>query len=242
MKIWSIIPARAGSKRIPKKNIKPLAGEPLMAYTIAVSLKSKYITRTIVSTDSSEIVEISHKYGAEVPFIRPAEISGDLSNDTGFMGHCINWFERNEGEVCDLFVFLRPTTPLRKVATVDRAVELFTYSPERTALRSVHMMEETAYKRLEIGEDNGALVTIFQHDTNIDKGNKPSQLYPKTYQCNGYVDVLRVEYFKQHHCLYGDNVLPYVTEEATEADTPECFEYLEFQLSRKKDEYAFFDN
>ena len=124
-KILAIIAARGGSKGIPKKNIIDLGGHPLIAYSIAVAKLSKLIERIIVSTDSEEIAEISKKYGAEVPFIRPEEYARDNSPDKEFVQHAINWFKEKENYAPEYMVHIRPTTPLRKPEIIDEAIEKF---------------------------------------------------------------------------------------------------------------------
>src|SRR3989338_7063543 len=106
MKIYSIIPARSNSKAVASKNVKPLKGFPLLAYSIAVSKLIKNVSRVIVSTNSSAIAELAKKYGAETPFLRPAKFCKDSSNDLDAIGHALRWLEENEGEVPDLVVYL----------------------------------------------------------------------------------------------------------------------------------------
>jgi len=150
--IVALIPARSGSKGVPNKNIKLLAGFPLIAYSIKAALKSKLIDRVIVSTDSKEYAEIAREYGAEVPFLRPNEFSGDRATDTQFFKHAIYWFKENEGEVPEYFAHIRPTTPLRNPQVIDAALKSFMGS-DFTALRSVHKMSESSYKSFEIEND-----------------------------------------------------------------------------------------
>src|SRR5229473_743527 len=102
--VYSIIPARGGSKGIPGKNVAPLAGFPLIAYSIKASLKARTIDRTIVSTDSPEIAEIAMSFGAEVPFLRPAAIAGDKSTDYEFFNHALEWFQVNESKMPEYIV------------------------------------------------------------------------------------------------------------------------------------------
>ncbi len=113
MKILAIIPARGGSKGLKNKNILPLLGHPLIAYSIKASLDSKRINRVIVSTDSKEIAVVAKQYGAEVPFMRPAEIAQDMSTDMEMFLHALGWLKKNEDYVPDIIVHLRPTSPVR---------------------------------------------------------------------------------------------------------------------------------
>ena len=108
-KIIALIPARGGSKSIPRKNIYPVAGKPLIAHSIRQALESKYISRVIVSTDDEEIADVSRQWGAEVPFMRPAEFSQDQSLDIEVFDHALRWLKKNEAYEPELVVHLRPT-------------------------------------------------------------------------------------------------------------------------------------
>lgn len=125
MKILTIIPARGGSKGIPKKNIRVFAGHPLITWSIGQSLRSKHIDRTIVSTDDPEIREIALRYGAEVPFLRPAELARDDSPTEPSLLHALDFLRDEEGYEPDAVVLLQPTSPLRLDGTLDHAIEKF---------------------------------------------------------------------------------------------------------------------
>ena len=141
-KIIALIPARGGSKGIQRKNIKLLAGKPLIAYSIETALKSKYIDRVVVSTEDEEIAEISKKYGAEVPFLRPKELARDDSPTIDAIMHAINRFEES-GEYFDIIVLLEPTSPLRDVEDIDKCVEILISNPKAKAIVSVAKLEST---------------------------------------------------------------------------------------------------
>lgn len=121
-KFLGLIPARGGSKSIPLKNIKPLLGKPLIAYTIEEALKSKYLERIVVSTDDVQIAEVSKEYGADVPFIRPAELATDTSPTLPVIQHALKYLE-SEGYRPNFVVLLQPTSPLREVKHIDEAIE-----------------------------------------------------------------------------------------------------------------------
>ena len=121
----AIIPAKKRSKRLPNKNIKLLLGKPLIAYTIETAIKSKQITRVIVSTDCPKIAKISKKYGAEVPFLRPKEQSTDRSGKFEICKHAINFLAQKEGIKISSFIYLQPTSPLRLVKDIDDAIKIF---------------------------------------------------------------------------------------------------------------------
>ena len=117
------IPVRGGSKGVPKKNIRPLGGFPLVAYSIACAKLSKHINRVIVSTESEEIATIARDYGAEVPFIRPKKYAQDHSPDRGHFLHAMSWMKENEQYLPEYWVHLRATTPLREPQIIDQAIE-----------------------------------------------------------------------------------------------------------------------
>src|SRR5512137_723249 len=124
MEILALIPARGGSKSIPRKNIRLLAGYPLMAYSIAAAIRSKGVTRTIVSTDDEEIARVAQSYGAETPFLRPLEYALDNTTDFPVFTHALSWLKENEEYQPDVVVQLRPTSPLRPPDCVDRAIQI----------------------------------------------------------------------------------------------------------------------
>ena len=144
--VLALIPARGGSKSIPRKNLLQIAGRPLIAYSIEHALASRHITRVIVSTDDTEIAEVARAHGAEVPFMRPAEFAQDQSTDLEVFRHALTALKADQGYTCECVVHLRPTGPLRLVARVDEAIELFLHHPEADSLRSVTWPEQTPYK------------------------------------------------------------------------------------------------
>lgn len=231
MKAYSIIPARGGSKGVPKKNIRFLGGFPLIAYSIAVSRLSSDIERTIVSTDSQEIADIALSYGAEVPFLRPAEISQDHSTDLELFLHAIDWFKENEKIVPDLLIQLRPTTPLRTAEELNCAIRFIKGNDKADSLRSAHELSEPPQKMLQICK-NGFFKGFFPDDPRPEYYNLPRQSFPKAYQPNGYVDIVRPDFVQEENKLYGPNILAFITSFVNEVDKPDDFEYLEYQLAK----------
>jgi len=230
-KIIAIIPARGGSKGIPKKNIVNLVGFPLIAYSIAVAKLSKLIERIIVSTDDKEIAGVAKKYGAEVPFLRPKEFAKDDSPDIEFFQHAISWFRDNEKYQPEYFVHLRPTTPLREPELVDRAIRKILNSKEATSLCSGHEVE-TPYKQFQI--KNGFFVGLFPNDPRPEYYNLPRQTFPSAYYPNGYVDVIKLQVLRETNSLYGSRILPFLTSVAGDIDCLEDLDYIKFELTRKK--------
>ncbi|MDD5372773.1 MAG: acylneuraminate cytidylyltransferase family protein [Sulfurimonas sp.] len=229
MNILALIPARGGSKGVPKKNIKLLEGFPLIGYTIAAAKLSKKINRVIVSTDSEEIAEISCSFGAQAPFLRPSEFAGDKSADIDYVLHTLNWLEKNEDYIPDLIILLRATTPLREVKYIDAAIEEFMKNSEATSLRSSHIAAESPFKWFLI-KDN--FYTPICDKYTLEDTNKPRQSFPEVYIPNGYVDILKPSFIKQYNSLYGGKILGYVTPNGYEVDTLEEFKYIEYLISK----------
>lgn len=216
--VYAIIPARSGSKGVKDKNIRLLNGYPMIAYTIAAAKLTENIDRVIVSTDSGKYAEIARQYGAEVPFLRPAEISGDKSTDIEFMQHAINWFYENEGSVPEYWVHLRVTCPLRNPQIVAAGVEKIKSHPEATCLISINKVENylTAYKWL-IKDGEDYVKSIFFE--NNDDANMPRQSYPDTFIPNIYVDVLTTKSIVADDRLHGNTMVFIETEETIDIDT-----------------------
>jgi N-acylneuraminate cytidylyltransferase len=226
----AVIPARSGSKGVIDKNIKLLAGHPLIAYSIAAAKLTKEVDRIIMSTNSRRYAEIACEYGAEVPFLRPDEISGDTSTDYDFVKHLLDWMLFNEGKIPDYVIHLRPTTPLREAKYIDLAIELIKHSNQATALRSVHEMSESAYKAFEI--EGNFLKSVGSNSFALDTFNNPRQRFNKTYQANGYVDVIKTKYVIENKKLHGDHVIALVTPYVVEIDTLDDFDYLEYIVAK----------
>jgi CMP-N,N'-diacetyllegionaminic acid synthase len=122
-KVVAIIPARGGSKRLPGKNLLPLAGKPLIAWSIAAAKESRYVDTVVVSTDDDCIMAVANEFGAETPFRRPAEIASDTATSSAVLLHAIAWLQQNQ-RPHDIVIMLQPTSPLRSAADIDSALEL----------------------------------------------------------------------------------------------------------------------
>lgn len=228
--IIAIIPARSTSKEVRNKNIVKIKGKELISYTICCALKSKLIDRVIVSTDSKKYAKIASQYGAEVPFLRPKNISLDKSTDITFFKHALDWLKENENILPKLFVHLRPTTPFRNPKVVDTAIKEF-LKGKYTALRSCHVMSESSYKTFEIKKKK--LVMLCSNDNNIELANRNRQLFPTTYNANGYIDIIKPELILKKNMIHGNNVLGFITEQVLEVDSKYDLERLEYEIKKK---------
>jgi len=228
--ILCIIPARGGSKGVPDKNIKLLGGYPLVAYSIAAAKSSKKITRVIVSTDTQKIANISRDFGAEVPFLRPEEFSGDKATDMEYISHALKWLKDNEEYCPDLVVLLRPTTPFRDSAYIDDAITEMASNETATSLRSSHMASESPFKWFYVKDK---FYTPISDDYTLEDTGRPRQSFPPAYIPNGYVDIIRSAYVKNNDSLFGDKIFGYITSIGYEVDTKEEFEYLEYQITKQ---------
>jgi CMP-N-acetylneuraminic acid synthetase len=203
-----LIPARGGSKSIPRKNIRPFAGHPLIAYSIAAGLATKVAARVIVSTDDSEIAEIARHYGAETPFLRPIELSQDNTLDLPVFLHALQWLDEHEGYHPKIIVQLRPTSPLRRVQHVDQAVNCLLERPEADSVRTVCVPFQNPFKMWRI-DANGFMHPLI--DTTIPEPyNMPRQLLPEVYWQTGYVDAFWSDTILQKNSMTGDKILPLV--------------------------------
>ena len=214
-KVIALIPARGGSKSLPRKNILPLNGKPLIAYSIETALKSKFIERTIVSTDDQEIKNIALKYGAEVPFTRPKNISDDKTTDLPVFEHCIETLK----DKFDLIVHLTPTSPVRKVKIVDSAIEKFISEIDNgaTSLRSVSYPKDSPFKMWSIKDNK--LIQLVKVPGIEEPYNEPRQQLPLVYWQNGYVDIIKVDTIIKMKSMVGKKVMPFlVSKESHDID------------------------
>lgn len=229
--VIAIIPARSGSKGIKNKNLADLGGFPLISYSIIAARLSKRIDRILISTDSEQYAEIGRKFGAEVPFLRPPELSGDSATDRDFMVHSMKWVMDHEGKLPEYWVHLRPTTPLRDPIHLDAAIDALDRLPEATALRSAHACPESPFKWFRINQE-GYLTALTSEDTQLDKFNMPRQNYPQVYIPDGYVDVVKSSFVMKSEFFHGDKVLAYESPFCTEVDSADELELLKFQLQK----------
>lgn len=217
VKILCIIPARSGSKGILHKNIKNFKGKPLIAWSIEQALKSTYDMRIVVSTDSLKYANIAKKYGAETPFLRPNNISQDLSTDYDFIKHSLEWFKDNENYIPDIILQLRPTQPCRKVEDINKCLDLFIKNMDNfDSLRTVVEFEKSPYKMYSI--ENNILKPMYKEINGIKEPyNQCRQVLPKTYLHNGYIDIFKASIVKKG-TISGERIYPYVMDKSDTID------------------------
>jgi CMP-N,N'-diacetyllegionaminic acid synthase len=228
--VLALIPARGGSKSIPRKNLIEIAGKPLIAWSILHARESGRITRVVVSTDDAEIASVAEKWGAEVPFVRPSEYAQDTSPDIDMARHALEFLARREAYRPDMVVHLRPTGPVRRVEDIDAAVDLLTRHPEADAVRSVSLVHQTPYKMWRLRE-NGTMEPLLRLPGMPDCQSRPRQLLPLVYWQNGYVDVFRPRAVLEKNSMWGDHVLPFIIDTTPfELDYPEDIAAVEHAL------------
>ena len=228
--VLAIIPARGGSKGIKRKNLVPLAGKPLVAHSVQHALEAKLVNRVIVSTEDAEIAEAARAAGAEVPFLRPDELAGDLVLDLPVFEHALHWLEREQGYRPDIVVHLRPTAPYRKPGWIDAAIELLNANAGADSVRSVSLVDQHPWRVFKIGED-GFLDPLM-------KAEHPQpyllrrQDLPPLYYYNCVIDVTRRSTILDHHSMTGARMLPYVmnANDVLDIDTPRDLAFARFVL------------
>jgi N-acylneuraminate cytidylyltransferase len=232
MNILGLITARSGSKGLPGKNIRPLNGHPLIAYSILASLKSNTINRTIVSTDDKLIKDIATDYGAEVPVFRPKKFATDNSTDLEAFCHMLTWLKSNENYVPDFVVHLRPTSPLRTLSHIDEAITKLVKS-NYDSLRIVTDAPVTPFKMWKINEKGNRMFPILKDKNISEPYNAARQSLPKIYWQIGYLDVIRTSTIVKKNSMSGKKILPYYVDPMYISDIDDLsdFENTEIKIS-----------
>lgn len=227
MKILAIIPARGGSKSIPRKNIKLLGGKPLISYSIESGLYARKVNRVIVSTDDEEIAQVARKFGAEVPFMRPKSLGEDDTPDLPVFQHALKWLKENEGYVPDIVVQLRPTSPFRPPNLIDEAIGALLQNDKTDSVRGVVPSGQNPYKMWNI--EKGYLKSLLELSDNDEPFNSPRQKLPQTYWQTGHIDVIRYKTITEKNSMSGSNILPIFIDSkyAVDLDTELDWKYAE---------------
>lgn len=231
--VVAVIPARAGSKGLLNKNVKRLLGKPLISYTIEAALRSKFIDRVIVSTDGKKIAKIARKYGAEVPFLRPAYLATDTVHTPPVIEHAVNYLEKNENYKVNIVVTLQPTSPLRKAEHIDLGIKKFL----KEGTDSLVGVKE-AYPPWWLFKPKGdRIIPFIEFKKGVLAYNLERQQLPKVYQPNGALYVTKRGCLKKTNSLINPRSCAYLLmdeESSLDIDTPLDFKVIEQVLKMKK--------
>jgi len=231
MTVAAIIPARGGSKGIPRKNLLPLGDVPLIAYSIASALAAHSISRVIVSTDDAEIATIARAWGAEVPFMRPANLATDDAPDYPLFEHALHWMADHEGYHPEVVVQLRPTTPLRPRGMLDSAINMLVEDPCADCVRGMTRPNQNPYKMWRLADDVRYVTPLL--DTELPEPyNVPRQNLPMVLWQTGHVDVFRSRTLREARSITGERVRHVLIDPryCVDIDTAKDFEYAAWLL------------
>jgi CMP-N-acetylneuraminic acid synthetase len=213
----AVIPARGGSKGIPRKNLAPLAGRPLIAYTIEAARQARSVDRVLVSTDDREIAEVAQREGAEAPFLRPADLAGDDVPGVDVALHALDWLAEHEGAEPEYVVFLQPTSPLRTAEDIDAAVDRLR-GGDADAVVSVTPTAHHPYWAKRVLPD-GRLADFLEAG---EWQRRPRQELPPACVLNGAIYAARRAFLVANRSYYGERTAAYVMppERSLDVDTP----------------------
>ncbi|MEO1516720.1 MAG: acylneuraminate cytidylyltransferase family protein [Bacteroidota bacterium] len=225
-----IIPARGGSKSIPRKNIRLLGAFPLIAYSIAAAKASGSLDRIIVSTDDPDIAAIAHQCGAETPFVRPAALAQDATTDLPVFQHALQWLEKEEGYCPETIVQIRPTSPFRPLGLIDRALDSF-HRSGADSLRTVTHPGQNPYKMWRI---QGGLMQPLLDSPFAEPYNMPRQALPQAYWQTGHLDIIGRDVILEQQSMSGQKICPLVIASgyAIDLDTLEQWQFAEYLLQQ----------
>lgn len=239
MKILALVTARGGSKRVPRKNIKDFLGKPLLAWTIEVALASRVLDRLVLTTEDEDIATVGKKFGAEVPFRRPAHLASDKSSSYDAVLHAMEWLEENQNYSPDWVVLLEPTAPARQPFHIQEAVKII---KERDDLDSLIAISETpshfSYAR-DLKRDEKGIISRAYDGEILRRFTMRTQELPKTYFINSGLYAFKVSnLFDGNRSLWGDRVYGYVMDEkyAIDIDTPYDWQMAELKMKLLLDE------
>jgi CMP-N,N'-diacetyllegionaminic acid synthase len=232
-RILGLIPARGGSKSIPRKNLATLAGRPLLAYTCDAALGAKRLTRVVLSTDDEEIARVGSECGLEVPFLRPAELARDDTPSVAVARHCLEWLAEREGFKADVVALLQPTSPLRRAHHIDEALEQLEETGADTVVSVVEVPHRfSPYSVMKV--QDGRLRDFCEAPVPFDRYRR--QDMPPLYARNGpAVLAARTQVVMEENSFYGSQVVPYLmgTADSIDIDSPFDLELTAWLLERR---------
>jgi len=228
VQVLALIPARSGSKGIPGKNLRLLAGRPLIVHTIEQAKQSTKVNRVIVSTDGMKIAEISKEAGAEVPFARPSVLASDDTPAFPVVQHALQWLKQHEGYQPDVVVLLQPTSPLRRSEHIDQGVELLL----KTQADSVISLCETEHSPywMKLLDEKGQVKPFIESKIEYFR----RQDLPIVYRLNGAIYATRYNIIKERNRLLGDDVRALVMTREDSVDVDDEIDFLLAELLLKR--------
>jgi CMP-N-acetylneuraminic acid synthetase len=205
-RILAVVPARGGSKSVPKKNIAPLANKPLIAYTLESARQSKRLTQTIVSTDCADIAEVVRSLGGDVPFMRPENLSGDMALSLPVIQHAVMHMETANKKKFDFVVMLQPTSPFRTAGDIDECINLLIESGADSAISVVNVGANHPLRMKRVVATNHLVNYVDQGMEDM----RPRQSLPPVYIRNGAIYAARRETLMEHNSFVGDDCRAYI--------------------------------
>ena len=227
--VLAIIPARGGSKSIPRKNIRDFAGYPLIAYSIAAGRQAESVTRVIVSTDDPEIASVARAFGAEAPFLRPAEFAQDNSTDLPLFQHALHWLDEHEGYRPEVVVQLRPTSPIRPRDCVDRAVQILLAHPDADSVRGVVPAGQNPHKMWRVSGADLPMKNLLDVPGLAEPYNAPRQSLPPIYWQTGHIDAVRVATILEKGSMSGERIYPLIIDPRFTIDIDNLADWVRYE-------------
>jgi N-acylneuraminate cytidylyltransferase len=227
--ILALIPARGGSKGIPRKNIRNFAGYPLIVWSIAAAKQSDLVTRVIVSTDDEEIAAVAREWGAETPFLRPAELAQDKTTDLPVFEHAIQWLEENEGYKPEIVIQLRPTSPIRPKGMLDHAIRILLEHQDADCVRGVVPAGQNPFKMWRFNGEDKPIQPLLEVDGITEPYNAPRQILPPVYWQTGHIDAICISTIKEKHSLTGDVIYPLVIDPRYTVDIDNLSDWAKYE-------------
>ena len=227
--ILALIPARGGSKGIPRKNIRDFAGYPLLAWSIAAAKQAQFVRRVIVSTDDEEIAVVAREYGAETPFLRPPEFAQDHTTDLPVFQHALQWLEENEGYQPEIVIQLRPTSPIRPKDCVDNAIKILMEHEDADCVRGVVPAGQNPHKMWRFSGEGQPMKPLLDVEGIAEPYNAPRQILPPVYWQTGHIDAIRVSTIKAKHSLTGDVIYPLVIDPRYTVDIDNLSDWAKYE-------------
>lgn len=228
-KILAIIPARGGSKGLPKKNIKPLCGKPLLGWTIEQAKASKYIDEIFVSTDCQKIADVAKQFGVNVPFLRPSELAKDTSSSMDVVEHVLAHYTKEKVQF-DYILLLEPTSPLRKKGDIDAAIELAITNKTAdgvVSLGEVHMEHPMIVKKI---NPEGKIISYIDDVKKISQRQQADNAYFPY----GVIYMIKTDVFKREKAFYTNNIIPYFIERWQNYEVDDIYDFIAIEAILNK--------